>query len=126
MPIRKLPILLLLVLVFLSGCLNKKEISGKAFVPQEVLVDVLVDIHLVDGITNDRRFYRRYSQVDSIDVLGPILEKHHITLQEFDTTMYAYSRHPELLDQVYSEVLRKLNIMMDENDQEEEVSKAEE
>jgi len=126
MPFRKLPLLLLLLLIILPGCLNKKELSGKAFVPQEELVDVLVDIHLVDGITNDRKFYRRYSLVDSVDVLGPILEKHHITLQKFDTTMYAYSRHPELLDKVYSEVLRKLNIMMDEIDREEEVSKAEE
>jgi hypothetical protein len=105
-----------------SGCSKKKQISGKEFVPREVLVDVLVDIHLADGITNDRKFYRRYEGVDSIDLLGPILEKHNITLHMFDTTMYEYSRYPLLLDQVYNDVLMKLNIMLDEIDQEEKAN----
>ncbi len=70
------PVLPVVILTIPSGCTQKKKISGKAFIPQEKLVDVLVDIHLVDGITNDRKFYRRYEEVDSIDLLGPILEKH--------------------------------------------------
>ena len=123
MRIHHLGILLLLTAIILPGCKKKSEITGKAYIQEEVLVDVLVDIHLVDGITNDRKFYRRYKQIDSIDILGPILEKHQVSLQMFDTTMYVYSRYPESLDRVYSEVLRKLNIMMDENDQEEEISK---
>ena len=32
----------------------------------------------------------------------------------FDTTMYVYTKNPELLDQVYSDVLIKLNVKMDE------------
>jgi hypothetical protein len=42
----------------------------------------------------------------------------------FDTTMQIYSRHPELFDQVYNEVLIKLNVMLDENDNPKEVSKS--
>ena len=83
-------------------------------------MDVLVDIHLVDGVTNDRKFFRRYENVDSIDVLGPILDKYNISRQMFDTTIYEYSRYPLLFDQVYNEVLMKLNIMLDENDQSED------
>lgn len=127
MPLRIL-FFLIVILTIPSGCTQEKKISGKAFIPQEKLVDVLVDIHLVDGITNDRKFYRRYEGVDSIDLLGPILEKHGISLQMFDTTMFEYSRQPMLLDQVYNDVLMKLNIMMDENDnaQDEDLSKSEE
>jgi hypothetical protein len=123
MSLRVPSIILILTLLIAAGCQKKKQISGKEFVPREVLVDVLVDIHLVDGITNDRKFYRRYEGVDSVDLLGPILEKHNITLQMFDTTMYEYSRYPLLLDQVYNDVLMKLNIMLDENDQAEDPSK---
>jgi len=119
-------LLLILVVLIPEGCTGKKQITGKEFIQREVFVDVLVDIHLMDGITNDRKFYRRYEEVDSIDYLGPIFEKHQVTLQMFDTTMFAYSRHPELLDQVYNDVLMKLNIMLDENEQEEETSKPEE
>ena len=116
MMFRLLLITLLLVAGVSSGCLRNKEITGAEFVPREVLVDVLVDIHLMDGVTNDRKFYRRYTDVDSIDVLSPILEKYELTLAMFDTTMVEYSRNPELLDKVYNDVLTKLNVMLDENE----------
>lgn len=116
MPSRILVLLLGLMLVTLIGCTKKTEINGKEFVPRDELVDMLVDLHLVDGITNDRKFYRSYEEVDSVDLLGPILEKYHVSQQMFDTTMYEYSRYPGIFDQVYNDVLTKLNIMLDEND----------
>ena len=109
-----LTILLLLVLT-LTACQENKAITGKAFVKREVLVDMLVDIHLADGVTNDRVFHRRYD-VDSIDILSPILDKYEVTRQMFDTTIVVYTQNPELLDQVYNDVLIKLNVMLDEND----------
>lgn len=115
------PALLLLIVLALSGCIRKKTISGNEFLDREVLVNVLVDIHLMDAMTNDRKFHRRYD-ADSIDILTPIFDKYGITREKFDTTMYIYSRYPELLDQVYNDVLIKLNVMMDENDKSDEVS----
>lgn len=116
MPFRFFFFLLMLACIILPGCSQKKQISGKAFIPREELVDILVEIHLMDGITNDRKFYRRYEGVDSIDLLGPILEKHGVTVQMFDTTIFEYTKYPVLLDQVYNDVIMKLNIMLDEND----------
>jgi len=85
---------------------------------REVLVDVLVDIHLADGVTNDRKFNRKYD-ADSIDVLSPILEKHQVSREMFDTTLLIYSRYPEIFDQVYNDVLIKLNLLLDASDKEE-------
>ncbi len=114
----RIPALLLLILVMLTpACEKKKNITGKAFLKREVLVDVLVDIHLADGVTNDRKFNRKYD-ADSIDILSPILEKHLVTREMFDTTLIVYSQYPELFDQVYNEVLIKLNVMLDESDNE--------
>jgi hypothetical protein len=112
------PVLFLLLALAVSGCKKDKRISGKEFVEREVLIDVLVDLHLVDGVTQDRQFGRKFD-ADSIDVLSPILEKHQISKQMFDTTMYVYTRNPKLLDEVYNEVLIKLNVMLDENSKEE-------
>lgn len=113
----RIPALLLIFLLMLgSACKKQKSITGKAFVEREVLVDVLVDIHLADGVSNDRKFNRRYD-ADSIDMLSPIFEKHHITKAMFDTTIREYSQYPELFDELYNEVLIKLNVMLDENDQ---------
>ncbi len=113
------------ILIVFSACHKKQSISGDEFIEREVLVNVLADIHLADGLSNDRKFHRRYD-VDSIDVLSPILEKYQVSREMFDTTMYVYTRHPDLLDQVYSEVLIKLNVMLDEiNKQEPSTSIAE-
>jgi len=112
---------LLSLLIFSTACKEKKSIHGKAFVDREVLVDVLVDIHLADGITNDRKFHRQFD-VDSVDVLSPILEKHQITRDMLDTTMWVYSRYPKLMDEVYNDVLNELNVMMDRVDKENEES----
>lgn len=115
-----IPALLVLILaMLLPACKKQESISGKAFVEREVMVDVLVDIHLADGVTNDRKFNRKYD-VDSIDLLSPILEKHHITREMFDTTLVVYSQHPELFDQLYSDVLIKLSVMLDESDKEDQ------
>jgi hypothetical protein len=110
------PLTIFLALVLsLTACQEKKVITGKAFVKREVLVNMLVDIHLADGVTNDRVFHRRYD-VDSIDILSPILEKYEVSREMFDTTIVVYTQSPELLDQVYNDVLIKLNVMLDEND----------
>jgi len=111
-------LILILLMITFAACQKQKSITGKAFIEREVLVDVLVDIHLVDGVTNDRKFHRRYD-VDSIDILSPILEKHQVSRQMFDTTMFVYTRNPELLDLVYNDVLIKLNVMLDKNSKEE-------
>jgi hypothetical protein len=115
---------ILLFLIFLTTpcCLNKKEIHGDMYIEKEILVDILVDMHLAEGISNDRKFQRRY-EADSVDLLNPIFLKYGTTRQAFDTTMNAYSKHPDLMDEVYNEVLINLNIMLDENDKEQEVNK---
>lgn len=120
MNLRIVSLCLSLMVIASSGCLQKKKISGDRYVERDVLVDLLVDIHLMDGVTNDRKFYRRFQDADSMDLLTPILEKYEVTLEMFDTTMYEYTRYPELFDQVYNDVLMKLNVMLDENDNEAE------
>ncbi len=118
-------ILILLLALTFTACKKQKKITGKEFIERDVLVGVLVDIHLMDGVTQDRRFNRKYD-TDSLDILTPILEKHQVTRQMFDTTMLVYSRHPILLDEVYNDVLIKLNVMLDANNKEEAASKPEE
>jgi len=118
-------ILILVLALTFTACKKQKKITGKEFIERDALVGVLVDIHLMDGVTQDRRFNRIYD-TDSLDILTPILEKHQVTRQMFDTTMLVYSRHPILLDEVYNDVLIKLNVMLDANNKEEDASKPEE
>jgi hypothetical protein len=112
--------ILLLALTF-TACKKQKTITGKEFMDRDALVGVLVDIHLMDGVTQDRKFGRKYD-ADSIDILMPILEKYQVSRQMFDTTMFVYSMNPVLLDEVYNDVLIQLNVMLDENNKEDKAS----
>lgn len=123
MKLKYLSILLIISLPLCSSCLKKKKIRGKEYIPKEVLVDVLVDIHLMDGVMEDRKYYRRYNFNDSLDMMTPIFEKYHVTREMFDSTMAEYSRHADLLDKVYDEVIMKLNVRLDDLDKKSEENK---
>ncbi len=115
--IRFTGILFIAFVLFFIGCGKPTTINGKEFIERDVLVDVLADLHLVDAVTNDRKFHHLY-EVDSVDLLSPILEKYKVNRAMFDTTLAVYKNHPDLLDQVYNDVLIKLNVLLDENDTE--------
>lgn len=112
-------ITLIILILASAGCLRKKSIKGPEFIDRKELVNILVEIHLSEGVANDRKFHRRF-EADSIDMLTPILDRYGVTREQLDTTMYMYTRYPYLMDELYNEVLIRLNVMLDQNDKEEE------
>ena len=111
-------ILASLIILLASGCSEKKQIKGREFVPQDEMVELMLDIHLLDGITNDVKYYHKYSPKDSIDLYGLIFEEHGVDRAKFDTTLAAYARDPFLLDELYNEVIKRLNLLQAQIDQE--------
>jgi hypothetical protein len=124
-----LPLLILLVLlagnVTLNGCKREKKITGKEYIPRDVLVNVITEIHLIDGITNDMRYYRKFNPGDSIDMYSSIFEKYDVNRRMYERTIDEYSKYPQLLDKVYDEVLMELKLLQDKVEMEEEEDKPE-
>ena len=113
-------ILASLIVLLASGCRDKKQIRGNEFIPRDDMVDLMLDIHLLDGITNDVKYYRKYNPNDSVDLFGLTFEDHGYNRTIFDSTLAEYSRFPHLLDELYDEVMMRLNLMQDQLDQEEQ------
>jgi hypothetical protein len=107
-----------LIVLLASGCGDKKQIRGKEFIPRDDMVELMLDIHLLDGITNDVKYYRKYNPNDSIDLYGLTFEDHGYHRAIFDSTLQEYSRFPHLLDELYDEIMMRLNMMQDQLDQE--------
>lgn len=118
---RKLFFPVLILILLSSGCSNKKQIRGKGVVPGEIMVEMMVEMHLIDGLTNDVTFYRKYNPNDSIDLYGLVYEKYEVSKKDFHTTLQEYASIPGLLDQLYGEVLKELNLMQEELDRKQEV-----
>jgi hypothetical protein len=113
---------MLIIALLLGGtaCNRKKQISGKEYIDRDVLVQVIMDMHLMDGITNDMKYYRKFNPGDSIDIYSPIFEKYDIDRKIYDRTISEYSKYPQLMDEVYDEVLMKLNLLQDRIESEED------
>jgi hypothetical protein len=103
-----------------AACKREKKISGQEYIEKEVLVQVLMDMHLMDGITNDMKFYRKFNPDDSIDIYGPIFKKYDIDREKYDRTIKEYSKYPQLMDEVYDQVLMQLNLLQDKVESEED------
>ncbi|MBS3805907.1 MAG: DUF4296 domain-containing protein [Bacteroidales bacterium] len=109
---------LLVVLVIAFACRNEKKV-----IPREELVPVLVDIHLLDGAIRHSRYREDVKIPDSIDVYEYVLDKHGYTQPQFDSSMNYYSRDPRRFEQIYQEVLARLNRMETEVREEKEERK---
>ena len=107
------------------GCSREKKITGKEYIPKKILVKVITDIHLMDGITNDISYYRKYNPGDSIDIYSPIFDKYNVDREMYDRTIKKYSKSPQLLDEVYDQVLMDLKILQDKIEMEEEKERTE-
>ena len=113
-------LLAIILLVGFSACNNKKKIRGDGIIPRDKMVEVVKDMHLVDAVTNDMAYYRKYNPGDSIDLYSVIFEKHDITAEEYERTIHEYSQYPALLDALYNDVVTSLKMMEEDLDREEE------
>lgn len=109
---------LLLLFMITVGCSKKKQIKGHDVVPEDTMVEMMVEMHLIDGITNDVTYYRKYNPNDSIDLYGYVFNKYGVSKEEFHKTLQEYANVPRLLDKLYGEVMKELNLMQQELDRE--------
>ena len=93
--------ILFILAVILTGCRPRGVLSSHQM--REVLVDLhkteaLMQVHnMTRGHYEDRDYY--YAQV---------LEQHHITQAQFDSSLVWYTAHPQLFDKIYPKVIAQL------------------
>ena len=98
-------ILVLFTLSFFVSCGNKYVLSP------DKLEDVLVDLHLAEGIVmqNERSFI---SHEDKVSLYGYVYEKHGIDKARFDSTMTYYAEDLSTLEEVYVNVEKRISELM--------------
>lgn len=103
-------------MLLLPSCADdptKVKIPKKDAIDREEFVHILADIHLMDAITNNANYFRRYEPGDSVDLYNSIFEKYEVTKAEFDSTVALYTKKPDLYLEVYDEVIFELNFRLD-------------
>ena len=93
----------------LGGACTKKAIPiPESVLTRQELVPVLVDMHLAQTLVtmNLLADSTRY-KLNAYEVV--ILNKHHVTKEKYDSSMSFYAANPELLDEIYQDVINELS-----------------
>jgi hypothetical protein len=83
-------------------------------IPPKKFVNVLVDVHLADGIAVENMSHAHEQLLDSASLYGSVFKKYGVTRAMFDSTMSFYSEHPEDFQKIYNKVTAKLKRMEDD------------
>ena len=106
------PCISILLLILLS-CNTSKPPPREYFIPREILVEVLVDMHLAYAVQATPTFRELSMEYDSVDAYSRVFLMHETTKQAFDSTMTYYSKNPKDLVNIYDEVIMKMTMIND-------------
>lgn len=101
-------------MLLFSGCRPDGVLSEKE------MTDLLADLYLTDGFIEAAGDARQVW--DSLDVYGPRLAAHGVSVEEFDASIDYYLRHPKEFADVFEKVQDKLEAegkLIDDRDEEE-------
>lgn len=93
--------------LLLAGCREERE--TRLLIPEDKLVEVLVDVHLAESALQNRFGPAK----DSLAGLyyDKIFELHDVEEADFEETMERLRRDPETAERIYETVLEKLSAM---------------
>ena len=112
-------IAILILLVILTVACRRDPMPRNA-IPREQYINVMVDVHIAEALYRDR-FRLRMDTLRSSPLYLSVLEKHGVSENQMTTTLLYYSRHPREYDKIYAEVLSKLSLLIEEENQREEL-----
>lgn len=104
--------LLLWAFLGLTACVEQEVTLPEGYLEQEQLVDMLVDIHLVEGARSGTLVLGDTNRLP--DYYARIYEKYGTTESDFKTSFDWYTQHPEKMKAVYEEVIVELSKLEEE------------
>ncbi len=112
---KKSPALFLLILLF--ACSHKQtESIPPTVLSKEKMAAVLVDIHLLEAMMNTNTLNPDKISSTNAPVLPTVdvFKKNNISKKQYDDSFDFYTKHPEMLTEIYQVVLNSLSKMQAE------------
>lgn len=99
----------LLITILLFSCNTNK--TPDYVIPQDDMVNIIIDMHLADGLFTISDIRKKVARADSINYYDAIFDRYGYTRHDFDTSVFYYSKNINEYDKIYEDVLNKLNQM---------------
>lgn len=97
----------ILILFLLVACSAPEVKIPNDIIPRDSMVSILTDVHLVEGARIGRKIMGDTLMVD--DYYAKIYSKYGITAEGFKKSFRYYNEHPEMMKEIYKEVVEHLN-----------------
>jgi hypothetical protein len=108
--IKKISFFLIIILV-ITSCIRDPKPSN--VIDRKTFIDMLVDIHLAEGMFLERGSIK-IDSLQSKSLYLSVLKKFNVSEERMLTTTLYYSRHTKEYDKIFTEVLSKMTVMSEE------------
>jgi hypothetical protein len=98
-------------LLVLLGCTGQ-EPPPEGILSEAQMVEVLVDIHLAEGIKQTGETTLDRTHLEIADMYQSVFDHYGITEAQFRESFDWYSRREVLFDKIYGKVIERLNSMI--------------
>lgn len=85
---------------------TKEERVPSSVISEEKMVDILVDVHMVEAMARHNQLKDNNQRANMY--YNYILEKHNITLNQLDSSISWYAKHPTTYIRVYDQIIPRL------------------
>jgi len=113
------PSILFLMLLSCTSKIEKITPPPDNLIPQNTMVEIIVDLHLMDGVLqSSQKRGDREMESKKYYLYKSILEKYDITREQFESSMEYYQQDLETIDAIYADVVTELSKMKSETENE--------
>ena len=95
--------------LFLFSCKPKEVKIPVGILPKEQIVNILTDVHLAEAALTYKSAKSDSAMQLAVDYYNYIYQSRHVTKKQFDESLDFYTKHPELLEKIYEEVINELS-----------------
>lgn len=107
---RKTNYLLIAGIALITACSRQKEEIPSDIMPQDKMIKVLSDVHYTEATIQLRNLnYSDSTRKIAYGYYKEIFQKHQITPEQFKESFDWYKKHPEIMNEMYKEVLTHLS-----------------
>lgn len=92
------------------SCSRSKEEIPSSVIEQKKMVEVLSDVHYTEATIQLRNLnYSDSTRKIAYGYYKEVFQKHHITPEQFKESFMWYKSHPEVMNDMYKEIITRLS-----------------
>lgn len=118
---------LALCLTIVAACVpQKREAPPPDVLDEDQFARIMVDVQLIEAMRVHKLGPRRETSIDMAELYDEIFRKHGVTRSTFEKTFGYYTEHPDLMKDIYEQVIDSLvtlEVVVKREYQEEEMTK---